>query len=87
MAWASCPTHGPIQDAKPVYQNGEVVRLVCVCNLTCESYEPEGFVDHDELKELAQADRQPREDVEQPEAVALGGGWYLHADGTKTQGK
>lgn len=93
MAWARCPTHGPIQDARPVYQAGVVVRLVCACNMECETYEPEGFVEHDELKELAQADRQPREDApeldaptisEEPEA--LGGGWYLHADGSKTHG-
>lgn len=69
MAWANCPTHGPIQDARPVVQAGEVVRLVCVCGLDCAAYEPQAFVDHDELKDLARSHRQPKEDHVTEEAL------------------
>lgn len=61
MAWAKCPTHGPIQDADEVIVGDEVVRLVCVCNLDCEPFEPQSFVEHEELVELAESGTQPRD--------------------------
>jgi hypothetical protein len=65
MAWAECTTHGPIQDARAILYGGEVRYLECSCGLKCEPMEaPAGFVEHDELKELAKTHRQPREDHE-----------------------
>lgn len=60
MSWGTCPTHGPIQDARPVTIGGKVERLECGCGLACEAYEPEGFVEHDELKELVVTKTQPK---------------------------
>ena len=62
MAWAKCSTHGPIQDAKATVRSGEVVRLTCKCGLDCAPFEPESFVEHDELKTLAVTGKQPIED-------------------------
>lgn len=63
MAWAKCPTHGPVQDASAVYYGEVLDRLACKCGLNCEPYEPEPFVEHEELKTLAKSKRQPREDA------------------------
>lgn len=44
MAWASCPTHGPIQDAKTVLRGKErSATLWCTCGLQAQPYKPEGF--------------------------------------------
>jgi hypothetical protein len=95
MAWANCPTHGPIQDARPVLRGGEVSRLECRCGLACTHYEPQSFVPWSELKELAVSHRQPREDHVVPDSPvlaepltyeALGGGWFQLSDGRKVRG-
>lgn len=95
MVWASCPTHGPIQDASVTVRGNRAV-LRCRCNLLAEAYTPEGFVEHEELKTLAISKRQPVEDHEpiiDPnqltilEPVSVGGGWYELPDGSKVQGK
>lgn len=57
--WAKCATHGPIQDARPVSYGGEV-SLFCRCGLACEPFEPDGFIEHEELVELAQTKTQPK---------------------------
>lgn len=67
MAWAKCSTHGPIQDARVTLRNGEVTRLTCVCGLACEPYEPQAFVEHEELKDLVKTGKQPVEDHEPTE--------------------
>ena len=68
MAWGKCPTHGPIQDARvTAYGDGSVL-LFCSCGLECEHYEPQSFVEHDELKELATTGKQPRADHEVPDS-------------------
>ena len=59
MAWAKCPTHGPIQDASEALDG-----LKCKCGLICEPYEPESFLDHDEVKALAKKNKQPREVID-----------------------
>ena len=62
MAWAKCPTHGPIQDAAEVVYGDDPPSWVCKCGLGCDEYTPETFVSHEELKELEPKRRQPRED-------------------------
>ena len=62
MAWAKCPTHGPIQDAAEVFYGEELSGSYCKCGLKCDFFEPETFVSHKELKELEPKRRQPRED-------------------------
>ena len=71
MAWAKCSTHGPIQDARATLRNGAVVRLSCKCGLDCEPFEPESFVEHEELKVLVKSGKQPVEDHEAPGEMEL----------------
>ena len=101
MAWADCPTHGPIQDARSTFEGGVVVALHCSCGLECSSYEPVGFVEHGELVELAKSNRQPRVDhvpadapevSEAPEsdplaAIERSGSYYTLPDGSRVQGR
>lgn len=72
MTWANCSTHGPIQDASTVIRGGVVTALVCSCGLEAEPYTPESFVDHDELKELTKAKRQPKADHVEPDSPEIG---------------
>jgi len=74
-----------------------VVALFCRCGLKCSPYQPDGFVEHEELIELAKSQRQPREDHQPADAPALeainlddyarGGGWYEFPDGTRIHGR
>lgn len=96
MAWGRCPTHGPIQDAR-ASSHGGVVLLWCRCGLECDSYDASAsFVEHDDLKDLAESHRQPREDHETPESPEptgsiedyhAGGGWYELPNGERVRGK
>lgn len=64
MAWADCPTHGPIQDANAVEygpRSKTPGKLYCRCGLECAEYLPEEFVEHEELVELEETGTQPGE--------------------------
>jgi hypothetical protein len=55
MAWARCPTHGPIQDAEQAIQGG-TERAYCKCGLKCTPYQPEGFRAPEDLEGVVAGD-------------------------------
>lgn len=90
MAWGNCPTHGPIQSARAVLRGGVVTDLVCDCGLSCESFTPEGFVEHSTLVEKHDAALGPEElESPDPESAleALPGGYFSLPSGEKVKGK
>lgn len=74
MAWATCPTHGVIQDAKGVREGKPyITRLFCKCGLECGDYAPDTWIDPSTLFRQGQdiiAEAEAQEATAKAEAAA-----------------
>lgn len=60
--WANCPTHGPIQDARRVFNGEDTVNpaaLYCRCGLECTEYSPTAWIEVQDLAKMAAENKQP----------------------------